>query len=49
MTMPELEYIKYKDKIKTDYANSKNINLLRIHYSKLDQIDDILTKHLEVK
>lgn len=37
---------KTKDKIKTDYCKSKNINLIRIPYWEYDNIDKILEKHV---
>jgi hypothetical protein len=37
----------YKDKLKTEYAKSNNIKLLRIKYVDLNKIDDILEKKLK--
>lgn len=41
-----LKYTKYHDKLKTEYCNQNNINLLRIPYWQYNNIDKILTKKL---
>jgi len=42
----ELEKLKHRDKIKTDYCIKNNINLLRIDYKNIRQIDNILSKNI---
>ena len=42
----KLEVIKMRDSIKTAYAISHGIKLLRIPYTELSKISDILTEHL---
>lgn len=46
MTKKELKYIQFKDRIKTCYARQNKIKLVRIPYTKLKQIDDILSEEL---
>lgn len=41
-TTNDLEYLKYKDQIKTEYASKIGIKLLRIKYTQLNHIDQIL-------
>ena len=48
ITKKDLFLIQYKDKIKTKYAKQNKINLLRIKYTKLNQIEDILKKRLTI-
>ena len=43
VTKKELQYIQFKDKLKNDYAKSKNIRLLRIKYNQINSIDNLLT------
>ena len=38
-----------RDEIKTNYCNNKNIKLIRIPYSKFDDIENILIKNLKIK
>lgn len=40
---------KIKDKIKNDYCRLNNINMLRIAYNKLNEIEDILSYNLNTK
>jgi hypothetical protein len=40
--MKYFEEIKKKDKIKTDYCNNNNVNILRIPYHDYDKIDEYL-------
>lgn len=42
-----LKYIKYKDKIKTKYCKENNIKLLRIPYTKINKINQILIKNIK--
>lgn len=46
MTDYEIADLKRRDSIKTKYAKSKNINLLRIKYTSLNEIDTILSKNV---
>lgn len=46
VTEKELEESNYRDNIKTDYANKKNITLLRIKYTDFNKIDNILADKL---
>jgi len=39
-------YIKYHDNIKTNYCNEKGIQLLRIPYNKINEVDLLLTNFL---
>lgn len=39
-------YIKYHDNIKTDYCISNNINLIRIPYTEINNIENILEQNL---
>ena len=41
-----LENRKHRDKIKTQWCNANDVNLLVIPYTKYDKIDDILNKNL---
>lgn len=45
-TENDLKYIKRHDQIKTNYARRKGIKLLRIKYTQLSKIDEILVKTL---
>jgi len=47
ITYKDLEYIKYKDNIKTEYAKNKNIKLLRIKYTEFDITEKILQSELK--
>jgi hypothetical protein len=42
LTKQEFKNTQIRDKIKTDYANKNGITLLRIKYTKLNKIDQIL-------
>ena len=46
ITKKDVEYTKYKDKLKTEYAKNKNIRLIRIRYTDFDNIEKILKKEL---
>lgn len=39
-------YTQYHDSIKTDYCNSHNINLIRIPYTKINDIENILQEKI---
>ena len=43
ITKSELRDNQRRDRIKSKYARSKNIKLLRIKYTQINQIDDILS------
>ena len=45
-TAEDLRGIQERDRIKTDYAKTHGIRLLRIPYKDFSRIDDILTSHL---
>ena len=42
-----LHNIQYRDKIKTKYCMDNNIQLIRIPYTDINNIHDILHKHLK--
>lgn len=44
MTKEEFEKIQYHDKLKNEYCNNNNINLLRIPYWEFDDVENILQK-----
>jgi len=46
MTLADLQDIQYRDSIKTQYALTKNLKLVRITYKQLEQIEKILTTEL---
>ena len=46
MTIHDWENIKYRDNIKNLYAENKNIDLLRITYKQIDDVDIILRKEI---
>lgn len=47
MSKKDIEDLKYRDFIKTNYAKSKTIKLIRIKYTKFNKIDEILEKELK--
>lgn len=46
--LEELKNRQHRDKLKNDYCNTNNINLIRIDYTEIESITDILNKELEV-
>lgn len=46
LTADEVEKIKYRDGIKTQYALTKGIKLIRIPYTAINNIEDILQKEI---
>jgi cytochrome c2/very-short-patch-repair endonuclease len=48
ITGEELEYIKYKDRLKNDYARKSGIRLVRIPYSNAKHIPSILMDSLKI-
>jgi hypothetical protein len=42
-----LESIRFRDNIKTNYCKTKGINLLRIPYTKFDEIEIILSSFIK--
>jgi hypothetical protein len=45
-TKQELDYLQYKDAIKTQYATHNKIGLIRIPYTELKNVEVILSKKL---
>jgi very-short-patch-repair endonuclease len=46
LTQEEIANIKFRDQVKTDYATTKGINLLRIPYTEINHINNILQKEI---
>lgn len=44
--IPVTEYVQYHDAIKTDYCNSHGINLIRIPYTQIKEIENILQEKI---